>query len=605
MAEPAANDSPQIVISYHGDDEKWRNRIVTFLDLAAEKFGVFDDRTDAGDTPSLEVVRVIQKAKVLLLLISPKYMKSWTRTRGLWLGLELTRKELTALGVIVQEVPMKDFDILRSYRLSQINMTPIADAGLEAQISVLSRLKSEIIDILERDVGAARALGSIDDLSRFSKSNEVENALHRARKLATSTTIRPRAVTAPALLFGLAEGGRSTGLDYFRTPQFVWKELTAGGEDVYTKVLIEEFPDLVNLGERAGRHIDSIPGGAEFITPVVLTVFDLAQEIARRTVPNETFKDQEAITRGPARPQIGARHLLAALLVLDGEEGTTVGRCLAAIVKDVPALRKRFYNFIVTSLPNDNHAAWRPILINLKVPEIQPIPDQQTVPELTQPSVAGFMADDWSGNDLLGITRDVNALASLAAAYSVEPPLSIGLFGDWGSGKSHFMRQMRKRVEMLSKHARESGKPQNELGYYKNIVQIEFNAWHYIEGNLWASLVDHIFANLKLSEKEPPKYAEQRRDELMQKLGLKEELKKKIDAQVEECEAELRKVDERKQQAEAELNKASNQLEDFRHEAIASLETLTVAVDLTAEEKELLGRLGIDADGVINGAEVR
>ena len=138
------------------------------------------------------------------------------------------------------------------------------------------------------------------------------------------------------------------------------------------------------------------------------------------------------------------------------------------------------------------------------------------------------MTDDWVGEDLLGITRDVNALASLVAAFKVEPPLSIGLFGEWGSGKSHFMRQMKARVEKLSRHARKSGLPQRELGYYKNIVQIEFNAWHYIEGNLWASLVDHIFANLRISDTEKPSFVEERREQLMDRLGVKKEIQAKV-----------------------------------------------------------------------------
>jgi hypothetical protein len=42
-------------------------------------------------------------------------------------------------------------------------------------------------------------------------------------------------------------------------------------------------------------------------------------------------------------------------------------------------------------------------------------------------------------------------------------------------------------------------KPQKEVPFWKEIVQIRFNAWQYVEGNLWASLVDHIFNQLKLS----------------------------------------------------------------------------------------------------------
>ena len=39
------------------------------------------------------------------------------------------------------------------------------------------------------------------------------------------------------------------------------------------------------------------------------------------------------------------------------------------------------------------------------------------------------------------------------------------------------------------------------LAFHKRIVQIEFNAWHYAEGNLWASLVEHILGNLRLADR--------------------------------------------------------------------------------------------------------
>jgi predicted KAP-like P-loop ATPase len=80
----------------------------------------------------------------------------------------------------------------------------------------------------------------------------------------------------------------------------------------------------------------------------------------------------------------------------------------------------------------------------------------------------------------------------------MQPPLSIGLFGEWGSGKSFFMQKMKERVRQIASAARKSQSGQKEFGYYKNIVQVEFNAWHYVEGNLWASLVEHIFSNLRL-----------------------------------------------------------------------------------------------------------
>ena len=121
-------------------------------------------------------------------------------------------------------------------------------------------------------------------------------------------------------------------------------------------------------------------------------------------------------------------------------------------------------------------------------------------------SCAQFVADDTrAADDLstrLAIDPDVDALAALLAARAVEPPLSVGLFGEWGSGKTFFMRRLRRRVAELASDARDSGELQKDVAWHKRIVQIEFNAWHYAEGNLWASLVEHILGNLRLADDE-------------------------------------------------------------------------------------------------------
>lgn len=464
-----------------------------------------------------------------------------------------------------------------------------------------------IEDAQTTPVQSTAAQPTFANLAGFARSDEVEIALMRAARLATTYKALNQKITTSCLLFGLAEGGGENN-STFKTSQFLRKQLTANGKQAYERALVEEFPFLEVFWDGGELNIDLITSRSNKVTFNVVRTFRAAEEISRLTFPHTPRKiDGQSGSRYVSQPQIGAHHLLAALLVLSTvDEPVGAQWALSKLVTDETDLRRQLYDFVVNNLSPENHGTWRRILINLKLPEIE---STTAEPELTdsipQPTVAGFMADEWNGRDLLGITRDVNALASLVAAYKIEPPLSIGLFGDWGSGKSHFMRQMKKRVETLSRHARESGLPQRDLGYYKNIVQIEFNAWHYIEGNLWASLVDHIFANLKLSERESPNYAEDRRNKLIEKLGLQEELKRKIDSQVEEREQELRKVEERKQHAQAELTNATTQLTDFKNDAKASLESLTVAIKLDENEKELLNRLGIDARETINGAEVR
>jgi hypothetical protein len=115
--------------------------------------------------------------------------------------------------------------------------------------------------------------------------------------------------------------------------------------------------------------------------------------------------------------------------------------------------------------------------------------------------IPGYTADTDSGPDRLGIAPDVNMLADLVASRLIKPPLSIGLFGNWGSGKSFFMRHMRGRVRALADAAAAEEKAKGRHGkevssYCSGVRQITFNAWHYAEANLWASLAAHIFDNL-------------------------------------------------------------------------------------------------------------
>jgi len=99
-----------------------------------------------------------------------------------------------------------------------------------------------------------------------------------------------------------------------------------------------------------------------------------------------------------------------------------------------------------------------------------------------------------AGDDLVGIRREVDAFAYLLASKAQRPPLAVGLFGDWGSGKSFFMRAVRDRVDAIEEQI--ADRKQADVPFWKNVRQIEFNAWEYVRGTLWASVLDHIFRNL-------------------------------------------------------------------------------------------------------------
>jgi hypothetical protein len=149
--------------------------------------------------------------------------------------------------------------------------------------------------------------------------------------------------------------------------------------------------------------------------------------------------------------------------------------------------------------------------------------------------VSGFAADTPDGEDHLDIEDDVYALSALICSRQVIPPLSIGLFGDWGSGKSFFMRRLRRGVAWISEHARESGAMQKDLPFYKHVVQIEFNAWNYSAGNLWAALVQHILENLRLSEHEDQDMVTARVDHLRREMQLEQQAREAAAAREEEA----------------------------------------------------------------------
>jgi hypothetical protein len=122
-------------------------------------------------------------------------------------------------------------------------------------------------------------------------------------------------------------------------------------------------------------------------------------------------------------------------------------------------------------------------------------PSLRTAATAGGPLVGRYTADDpyATANDLLDVEQEASAFGRIVAARDIEPPLAISIFGEWGSGKTYFMRRIQWHVDNLRSKTEET-EPRSL--FHRDIVQIRFNAWHYIETNLWASLVDYIFSAL-------------------------------------------------------------------------------------------------------------
>lgn len=297
---------------------------------------------------------------------------------------------------------------------------------------------------------------------------------------------------------------------------------------------------------------------------------------------------QTIAQRASSSDEISGRHLLAALLTDDRGVESSANETLWRLEQDLAATREAFYDFVRGDEDDDDE--WGHFLLGAK-----------NAPAL----LSGFDADAGSGDDQLDIRGDVMAFAGLIAARTLKPPLSIGLFGEWGSGKTFFMRLLMKQVAYLARQARESFAQsktrQREQTFYRRIVQIEFNAWHYAEGNLWASLVQHIFDNLRVIDDRKRRASEELQEPVLRKLKIEKEAEVQAKR---ECEAAER---QRKAAVEA-LSKAKTDFETKAKE-LAEISGRNVLAskpteELLAKVKPLFAALGIHAI-IERGTELR
>ncbi|MFG2961592.1 P-loop NTPase fold protein [Streptomyces sp. NPDC048291] len=100
----------------------------------------------------------------------------------------------------------------------------------------------------------------------------------------------------------------------------------------------------------------------------------------------------------------------------------------------------------------------------------------------------GYRSDGFGERAADALDRDgeARAIAELVTSRSASPPLAVGLFGDWGEGKSHFL-------DLVAQQVQEVSGSQLACRYVR---QVRFNAWHYAETSLWASLVTELFTQL-------------------------------------------------------------------------------------------------------------
>ncbi len=193
---------------------------------------------------------------------------------------------------------------------------------------------------------------------------------------------------------------------------------------------------------------------------------------------------------GSSHPALAAHRLVLEVLSF---YGAAHGLARRVFVDLLAALEAKEVDVLLTQPPDDQQAAQAARDLSLLLARIR----QSRATENRPPYLPGYATDSLIGvraldADRLGIGKDVVVLTSVMLAKDVTPPLAIGLFGDWGTGKSFFMQAMQEQTALIT----EVSVGDTDSPFCSDVVTIRFNAWHYADANLMASLVSHIWTEL-------------------------------------------------------------------------------------------------------------
>ncbi|HET7721125.1 MAG TPA: P-loop NTPase fold protein, partial [Acidimicrobiales bacterium] len=193
--------------------------------------------------------------------------------------------------------------------------------------------------------------------------------------------------------------------------------------------------------------------------------------------------------------------------------------------------------------------------------------------------------------DLVQISAEVDAFAFLIASKTLPPPLAVGLFGDWGSGKSYFLRSLQRRIDRLI--ADGAALPDDQpLPFHRSISQIEFNAWQYVQGDLWASLLDHIIRNLApTTDEDDP--VDQARQAYLTEIRATTDQSAALRRQKLELEDERSKAATEVERREAQRERALEELQRQRRER--PIRALVATPELQRRVKEVADKAGVGA----------
>lgn len=359
-------------------------------------------------------------------------------------------------------------------------------------------------------------------------------------------------------------------------------------EDLLVGILLAQ-PDSNGEGRVFLEHFGLTARDVLPVTYPTISADDLARSvrgIGGSSLPPLSISASSILSTAQSLSRVGEihlSHLLGGLLVATSELTTSLESAVSAVGGSLSLVAESYQRWLETD-PGGTGIAGEKLRVWLRT--------ENPRRPVDVPSYASDQVH--ADTDLIGIRREADALAYLIASRSLNPPLAIGLFGEWGSGKSFLMSALRYRIDMLA-HLMEQTTPAKRP-LWSHIKQIDFNAWEYVHGNLWAGLLARIFGELGTSDVKG--LVEQRRAPVDRKIT---EQQKEIE-RLSRYLTELTKKEQEKQGVLTDARRKAQELRDMAEEQREALRAREVEGSVRSavasvwrdQTAEILGASGVD-----------
>jgi hypothetical protein len=289
------------------------------------------------------------------------------------------------------------------------------------------------------DAGGIRRSVPIEEmLHRFTFSAEAKQVMEFAPAMASLYQGGGAVLLGEVLMFAVAECGM---INPESVPGFFWRILEQSDENGYVITLEQYFPQWDRaVSDRTVRMVSAN----------TMDILAGAALIARRT-SGET--------------SISAWHLIAALYVVRPSAPGAETAANFAHSLGMPDVRKPVLDYVRSMIATDNPTEWEVVLARV-----------WTVEELAADRTLGISAaslsDRVATRDQLGFEPYVNAVAAFVTNPETQAPLTLAVEGEWGSGKSSFMRQVEACI-----HEEAGGTKPAKPNWFRRLLAV-VNPWH-------------------------------------------------------------------------------------------------------------------------------